>query len=93
MVEEASLAAEAVGSATKVPVLGFGMRPFGPKSLANLSNLGMSSGVARRMSKSIFPDSIWAITLSETMAIFLDLPVEWGRSTETWLLGATLRLI
>ena len=54
----ASFLAVSAGLSTMVPVLGLGMRPFGPRVLASLTSLGMSAGVARRTSKSALPDSI-----------------------------------
>lgn len=41
------------GSLTIVPVLGLGIRPLGPRTLASLTSLAIWVGVAKRTSKSI----------------------------------------
>jgi len=50
------------GLGVKVPFLGLGIKPFGPKILANLANLGINSGAAKSTSKSILPFSTSANT-------------------------------
>src|SRR3989344_8879492 len=89
----ASFLAVSAGLSTMVPVLGLGMRPFGPRILASLTSLGMSAGVARRTSKSALPDSIWDSSESVKTTILLEMPVEWGRVTEIRLDGDSLRLM
>ncbi len=41
------------GSSVRVPVLGLGIKPLGPRVLAKGKSLGMVAGVAMRISKSI----------------------------------------
>src|SRR3989344_1387832 len=45
------------GSVVTVPVLGLGIKPLGPKILANLAILGIMAGELMRISKSILPAS------------------------------------
>ena len=63
------------GLSEMVPALGLGMRPLGPKSLANLASLGMILGSAIRTSKSILSALSLARVLSEAISTFWVLPV------------------
>ena len=64
-----------------VPFLGLGIRPLGPKILANLTNFPICAGVAIKISKSNLPDSMSAMTSSLASTALLALPNGWGRST------------
>ena len=59
-----------LGLSVKVPFLGLGMRPRGPKTRAKGRSLGMVTGVATRMSKLILPSLISAKIASFRTAIF-----------------------
>ncbi len=64
-----------------VPVLGFGMRPLGPRKRAKGAMVAMSLGRARRISKFILPALISVSTSGEKMTTLSCLPMEWGRVT------------
>ena len=63
------------GLAETVPDFGLGIRPFGPRILANLASLGIMAGVATRTSKSRIPSLILPKVLSEAISTFASLPV------------------
>ena len=63
------------GSCVTVPALGFGIRPFGPKTLATLASFGIISGFATKTSKSILPFSISSRSLSSAIFILRVLPL------------------
>src|SRR3989344_3075745 len=63
-------------------VLGFGIRPRGPNIFATLASLGIMSGEATRMSKSIFGETIRRlISSSLAVAMVICFQVPWGRAT------------
>ena len=62
------------GSGVTVPALGEGMRPFGPRTLANLASLGMKAGEVTKISNSILPFSISLSSSSVTIATLLAAP-------------------
>lgn len=70
-VENLSMAC--LGLSVKVPFLGLGMRPFGPRKRAKGKSLGMKVGVAIRTSKSILPSLIFFTIASVAMTTFLAL--------------------
>ena len=59
----ASFTAFAISKVT-VPVLGFGIKPFGPKTLPNLPSIPIQSGVAINVSNSNQPPEIFSIISS-----------------------------
>ena len=61
------------GLSVRVPFLGLGIRPLGPKMLARGRSLGMKAGVAIRRSKLILPVLMSFRILSLAMTTFLDL--------------------
>lgn len=81
------------GLSVRVPFLGLGMRPLGPKIRARGRILGMRVGVATRMSKSILPAWISLMSLSLAMATFLDLVFRWGKLISPTLPGVRVVLI
>ena len=64
-----------------VPFFGFGIKPFGPNTLATFANFGIISGEATKISNEIIPFSISAIKLSSATATRVFLPVPFGRTT------------
>src|SRR3989344_6008124 len=76
-----SCLARVSGSLVMVLLLGFGIRPLGPRTLAYLASLGMSAGVARRTSKlnSLLFRAV--MVLSEKISTRIVLPVEKGTLT------------
>ena len=55
VVEAENLLIACLGLSVRVPFLGLGMSPFGPRKRAKGKSLGMKAGVAIRTSKSILP--------------------------------------
>ena len=68
-----------LGSVIRLPFFGVGIRPLGPRTLAYLASLGMSAGVASRISKSSLPALILTMVFSEKTSIVCFLPVAWGK--------------
>ncbi len=66
------------GSSVIVPFFGFGINPLGPRTLAYLASLGISAGLANRISKSILLSSILVAVATEKTSILACLPVENG---------------
>ena len=67
------------GSSVRVPFLGLGIKPFGPRVLAKGSNLGMVDGVAIRISKLTLPSFISAKIVSLRITTFLLTVSRWGK--------------
>ncbi len=67
------------GLSVRVPALGLGIKPLGPRVRAKGKSLGMVAGVAIKTSKSIWPSLMLARIVSFKITIFLLAVSRWGK--------------